>query len=140
MQKKYFSKYKKQVIDLPDLSEMQLKSYHWFLEKGLKEIFQEVSPIRGYSGKEVALELRFGKYYFDEPKFSEEKAKENNLSYEAALRMKVELTNKKTGEVKEQEVYLGEFPLMTPRGTFIVNGVERVIVSQLIRSSGAYFT
>ncbi len=137
--KKYFSLHNKPVLDLPNLSEIQLNSYRWFLEKGLKELFSEVTPIRGYSGKELALELVFGEYYADQPKFSETHAKEHNLSYEAPLRAKVQLVNKKTNEVKEQEVYLGDFPLMTERGTFIVNGVERVIVSQLIRSSGVYF-
>jgi DNA-directed RNA polymerase subunit beta len=138
--KKFFSKHHLQPLDLPDLAEIQLYSYQWFLETGLRELFDEVFPVEGYSGKEIALELRFLNFYFDEPRFSETHAKENNLSYEAALRVRASLTNKKTGEVKEQEVYLGEFPVQTGRGTFIVNGVERVIVSQLIRSSGAYFT
>ncbi|OHA08942.1 MAG: DNA-directed RNA polymerase subunit beta [Candidatus Sungbacteria bacterium RIFCSPLOWO2_01_FULL_60_25] len=135
--KKYFAKYRKPFEELPNLSEIQLDSYRRFIEKGLREILDEISPVLSLS-KDLALEL--GEYYFDEPKFTEVHAKEHNLSYEAALRLRARLTNKKTGEVKEQEIYLGDFPLMTPRGTFIVNGVERVIVSQLIRSSGVYFT
>ncbi|MDO8600428.1 MAG: DNA-directed RNA polymerase subunit beta [bacterium] len=138
--KKFFSKHYPQALDLPDLAEIQLYSYQWFLEQGLRELFDEVFPVEGYSGKEIALELKFLNFYFDEPRFSEQHAKENNLSYEAALRVRASLTNKKTGEIKEQEVYLGEFPVQTARGTFVVNGVERVIVSQLIRSSGVYFT
>ena len=135
--KKYFAKYRQPFEELPNLSEIQLDSYRRFTETGLREILDEISPVLSLS-KDLALE--FGEYYFDEPKFTEVHAKEHNLSYEAALRLRARLTNKKTGEVKEQEIYLGDFPLMTPRGTFIVNGVERVIVSQLIRSSGVYFT
>ncbi len=138
MENKYFKLFKQPIVDLPDLSELQLNSYRWFFEKGLRELFHEVSPVRDYTGKELALE--FLDYSMDEPKYSEEYVKNRNLSYEAALRVKLRLTNKRTGEVKEQEVYLGDFPLMTPRGTFIVNGVERTVVSQLIRSSGVYFT
>ena len=134
---KYFSRYRPPFEELPDLSEIQLNSYHRFLKVGMKELFTEVSPVTSLS-KDLLLE--FGEYYLDEPKFTEVHAKEHNLSYEAALRIRSRLTNKKTGEVKEQEIYLGDFPLMTPRGTFIMNGVERVIVSQLIRSSGVYFT
>src|SRR3989338_3622770 len=126
-------------LNLPNLSAIQLDSYQWFLDKGLRELFDEVSPIKGFAGKELALELSLGDYYIDQPKFTEVHAKEHNLSYEAPLRVKVRLVNKKTDEIKEQEIYLGDFPLMTDRGTFIVNGVERVIVSQLIRSSGVYF-
>ena len=137
MQKKYFSKYRTPFEDLPNLSEIQLNSYRRFIKQGLRELFDEISPVISIS-KDAALE--FGEYYFDEPKFTEVHAKEHNLSYETALRLRAKLTNKKTGEVKEQELYLGDFPLMTPRGTFVVNGVERVIVSQLIRSSGVYFT
>jgi DNA-directed RNA polymerase subunit beta len=137
MKEKFFGKHPS-VISLPNLIEVQLNSYKWFREKGLKELFEEVSPIRDWSGKE--LELYFTDYYFDEPKYNETEAKRQNVSYEAPLRAKLRLVNKKTGEVKEQEIYLGEFPLMTNRGTFIVNGVERVVVSQLIRSSGVFFT
>jgi len=123
---------------LPFLLETQLESYDWFLSDGLKQLFEEVSPIRDWSGRD--LELFFDQYYLDEPKWDEIEAKEQNASYEAPLRAKVKLVNKKTGEIKESEIYLGEFPLMTSRGTFIVNGVERVVVSQLIRSPGVFFT
>ena len=138
MPKKYFSKYRKSFIELPVLSEVQLNSYGWFFKKGLRELFNEISPLHDYTNKELSLE--FLEYYLDEPKYTEAEAKNHNLSYEAALRMRAKLTNKRTSEIKEQEIYLGDFPLMTPRGTFIVNGVERVVVSQLIRSSGVYFT
>lgn len=138
MPKKYFAKYRKPLIDLPLLSEVQLRSYEWFFKKGLRELFNEISPLTDYTNKELSLE--FLEYYLDEPKYAEPEAKSRNLSFEAALRVRAKLTNKRTGEVKEQEIYLGDFPIMTPRGTFVVNGVERVVVSQLIRSSGVYFT
>ncbi|PJA64982.1 MAG: DNA-directed RNA polymerase subunit beta, partial [Candidatus Portnoybacteria bacterium CG_4_9_14_3_um_filter_40_10] len=137
MKEKFFGTHTP-VIPLPNLIESQINSYKWFLDHGLKELFEEVSPIRDWSGKE--LELYFIDYYLDEPKYDEVTAKNRNASYEAPLRGKLRLINKKTGEAKEQEIYLGEFPLMTARGTFIVNGVERVIISQLIRSSGVFFT
>src|SRR3989338_8376806 len=114
--KKYFSRHRPPFEDLPNLSEIQLNSYKRFLDKGLKELFQEISPVISIS-KDVSLE--FGEYYLDGEKVSEIQAKENNLSYEAALRLKARMTNKRTGEIKEQEIYLGDFPLMTPRGTFI---------------------
>jgi DNA-directed RNA polymerase subunit beta len=129
----------KTVMEMPDLVEVQKRSYSWFLREGLRELFDEVSPIRDFIGRD--LELRFGRYYLDEPKFDEVASKKNNLSYESPLRVEVTLTNKKTGEKEiKQEVYLGDFPIMTDRGTFIINGVERVIVSQLIRSAGVFFT
>jgi len=126
------------MVSLPNLIESQTDSYDWFLEKGLKELLQEVNPIGDFTEKD--LELSFGEYYLDEPKYDEVMAKSKNISYEAPLRCKVKLIIKKTGEVKEQEVYLGDFPLMTERGTFIINGVERVVVSQIIRSPGVFFT
>ncbi len=126
------------MVSLPNLIESQTDSYDWFLEKGLKELLQEVNPIGDFTEKD--LELSFGEYYLDEPKYDEVMAKGKNISYEAPLRCKVQLVIKKTGEVKEQEVYLGDFPLMTERGTFIINGVERVVVSQIIRSPGVFFT
>lgn len=137
MQERFFGKHPN-VIEPPHLIELQLDSYRWFRDKGLKELFEEVSPIRDWSGKD--LELYFTDYYFDEPKYTENEAKNQNASYEAPLRVKLRLENKKSGHSREQEIYLGEFPLMTERGTFIVNGVERVVVSQLIRSSGVFFT
>jgi len=123
---------------LPDLIEAQKKSYDWFLRQGLEELFEEVSPIRDFIGRDF--ELHFSKYYLDEPKFDEVTSREKNLSYEAPLRVNVKLLNKKAGTKVEQEVYLGDFPLMTDRGTFIINGIERVVVSQLIRSAGIFFT
>jgi DNA-directed RNA polymerase subunit beta (EC 2.7.7.6) len=123
---------------LPNLVDIQIKSYDWFLKEGLRELFDEISPVKDYTGKE--LELYFEDYYFDEPKFSEIESQEKNLTYEAALRVKLKLVNKKTNETKIQEVYFGEIPMMTSRGTFIVNGVERTVVSQIIRSSGLYLT
>ncbi|MDO8664284.1 MAG: DNA-directed RNA polymerase subunit beta [Candidatus Liptonbacteria bacterium] len=135
---KSFAKQKVRWAALPNLVAMQLDSYKWFMKTGLKELFEEMSPISDFTGKE--LDLYFHDYYFDEPKFDELKAKQNGLSYEAPLRVRLELVNKKTKKSKEQEIYLGDFPLMTEWGTFIVNGVERVIVSQLIRSPGVFFS
>jgi DNA-directed RNA polymerase subunit beta len=125
-------------MELPDLTEIQKRSYDWFFREGLKELFEEISPVKDFIGRD--LELYFLDYYLDEPKFDEVTTKAKNLTYEAALRVGTRLVNKKTGEIKEQEVYLGDFPLMTERGTFIVNGIERVVVSQLIRSAGVFFT
>ncbi|MBI2053278.1 MAG: DNA-directed RNA polymerase subunit beta, partial [Candidatus Sungbacteria bacterium] len=138
MENQFPARYKTPLVPLPNLVEAQLNSYDWFFKKGLRELFDEVSPIRDFSEKEFSLE--FVNFYLDEPKFSEEESRARNLSYEAPLRIRARLTNKRTKEVKEQEIYLGDFPIMTPRGTFIGNGVERVVVSQLIRSSGVYFT
>jgi len=125
-------------IKQPDLAEIQTSSYKWILEDGLRELFDEISPIADYTGKD--LELHFKDYFFDDPKHDEEASKQKQLTYEAALRVKVKLVNNKTKAEKVQEVYFGDFPLMTDRGTFIINGVERVVVSQLIRSPGVYFT
>ncbi len=135
--RKYFTPLR-EAIPLPDLIEIQKKSYHWFFQDGLKELFDEISPIKDFIGRD--LELFFLEYYLDEPKFDEVTAKSKNLTFEAPLRVNVRLSNKRTNEVKEQEIYLGDFPLMTDRGTFIVNGVERVVVSQLIRSAGVFFS
>ena len=135
---KIFSSHPGQLVSQPNLVEIQTSSYQWFLKTALEELFEEISPIKDYTGKD--LELHFGKYYFDEPKYTEEHAKFKDLTYEASLRVKVKLINNKFKETKEQEVYFGDFPVMTKRGTFIINGIERVVVSQLIRSSGVYFT
>lgn len=125
-------------LPLPNLIQHQRESWKEFVETGLGEIFAELNPIDDYTGQKLA--LRFGKYAFQEPKNSEQDAKENNLTFDAPLHAVVELTNKVTGEVKEQEIYLGDYPWMTDRGTFIINGTERVVVSQLIRSAGVFFT
>ncbi|MFA5029944.1 MAG: DNA-directed RNA polymerase subunit beta [Patescibacteria group bacterium] len=122
----------------PDLIELQKKSYKLFWQEGLNELFEEVSPITDFIGRD--LELYFGNYFLDEAKFDEATSKEKNISFEAPLRVNAKLVNKKTGQTMEQEVFLGDFPLMTERGTFIINGIERVVVSQLIRSAGVFFT
>ena len=138
MNKKYFSNYREPLAPLPYLAEIQLESWRWFLDQGVKELFKEFSPIKDYGGED--LELEFVDYALDESKYDEYQAKALNSSFDATLRVKAKLTNKKTGEMKEQEIFLADMPLMTPRGTFIVNGVERVVVSQLARSFGVYFT
>jgi len=125
-------------MDLPDLVEIQKRSYDWFLKQGIRELFEEISPVGDFIGRD--LELHFGEYYFDEPKFDEAMSREKNLNFEAPLRVNARLMNKRTGETKEQEVYLGDFPMMTPRGTFVINGVERVVISQILRSPGVFFT
>ncbi len=134
---KDFSRSKSLVAPV-NLNEVQLESYRWFLEKGLSELFREVSPILDHTGKELA--LSFEGYRFDEPKYDETIARYKDVSYEATLRVKVSLEELKTKKKEEQEIYFGDFPVMTDRGTFVINGVERVVVSQLIRSAGVYFT
>ncbi|MBI1908314.1 DNA-directed RNA polymerase subunit beta, partial [Candidatus Uhrbacteria bacterium] len=125
-------------MDLPNLIEMQMDSYAWFLKDGIRELFDEISPIKDFIGRD--LELTLGDYYLDEAKFDEVTSRMKNVTFEAPLRVKAKLKNLRTNEVKEQEIYLGDLPVMTPRGTYIINGVERVIVSQLVRSAGAFFT
>ena len=125
-------------LPLPNLIAHQKDSWRWFVEEGLSEIFSEINPIDDYTGQKLS--LRFGKYYFGEPKSTDQFAKENNLTFEAPLHATVELTNKTSGVVEEQEIYLGDYPWMTDRGTFVINGTERVVVSQLIRSAGVFFT
>jgi len=123
---------------LPNLVDHQNKSFQWLIDEGLGELLAEISPIDDYTN--TKLSLRFKDYHFEDPKISEAEARENNISYDAPLKAMVELTNKVTGEVKEQEIYLGDYPWMTKRGTFIINGAERVVVSQLIRSAGVFYT
>ena len=125
-------------VPTPDLIEIQKNSYDWFLKFGIKELFEEVSPITDFTGRD--LELYLENYYLDEPRFDEVTCRERNLTYEAPLRVVARLLNKRTTQAKSQEIYLGDVPVMTTRGTFIVNGIERVVVSQLIRSAGAFFT
>jgi DNA-directed RNA polymerase subunit beta len=127
-----------EVMPMPDLIEIQKDSYDWFLKEGLAELFDEINPVTDFIGRD--LELYFEDYYLDEPKFSEIESREKNITYEAPLRVKTRLLNKKTNKALNQEVFLGDFPLMTEKGTFIVNGIERVVVSQLIRSAGVMFT
>jgi len=127
-----------EVLEMPNLIEVQKNSYQWFLEEGIKEVFHDVSPIMDYTGN-LALELL--DYSFDkEPKYSVEKSRERDTTYATPLRVKVRLVNKETGEVKEQGIFMGDFPLMTEEGTFIINGAERVVVSQLVRSPSVYYS
>ena len=126
------------VLSVPDLIAHQKDSWKEFVDTGLGEIFTEINPIDDYTGQKLS--LSFKEYAFRDPKNSERFAKENNITYDAPLYARVELVNKVTGEVKEQEIYLGDYPWMTERGTFIINGTERVVVSQLIRSPGVFFT
>ncbi len=137
-EKKYFSKYKEPLAPFPSLLEPQLKSFEWLIKDGIKEVFKEFSPISDYSGKKF--ELRFESFEIGEPKFDPIYAKENKISYEAPLKVRAKLLNKLNGSKKEQEIFMTDFPLMTSNGTFIINGVERVIVGQLTRSSGVFFT
>lgn len=135
--RKFFNK-KKEIISLPNLVDHQNRSFQWFVDEGLGEILSEISPIDDYTG--TKLSIRFKDYHFEAPKTTEHEARENNISFEAPLKAVAELTNKITGEVKESEIYLGDYPWMTSRGTFVINGAERVVVSQLIRSAGVFFT
>lgn len=127
-----------EVIDMPNLIEVQKKSYKWFLDTGLKEVFQDVSGITDYTGNLV---LDFVDYTLDvdNPNYSVTECKERDATYAAPLRVVARLLNKETGEIKESNVFMGDFPLMTSSGTFVINGAERVIVSQLVRSPGVYY-
>ncbi|HPX70517.1 MAG TPA: DNA-directed RNA polymerase subunit beta, partial [Bacillota bacterium] len=125
------------VLPMPNLIEIQKASYDWFTSEGLAEVFEDISPIRDYADN---LALEFVDYSIsDESKYSQEECKERDATYAAALKVRVRLVNQETGEVKEQEVYMGDFPIMTEKGTFIYNGAERVVVTQLVRSPGAYY-
>jgi len=126
----------KEVLELPNLIEIQTASYEWFLEEGLREMFRDISPIEDFTGN---LSLEFIDYSLGDPKYDVDECKERDVTYAAPLRVKVRLYNKETDEVKEQDVFMGDFPLMTETGTFIINGAERVIVSQLVRSPSVYF-
>jgi DNA-directed RNA polymerase subunit beta len=127
----------REVLKMPNLIEIQQNSYQWFLKEGLRDMFRDISPIQDFTGNLV---LEFIDYSFGDPKYEVEECKERDVTYAAPLRVKVRLINKETGEVKEQEVFMGDFPLMTDKGTFIINGAERVIVSQLVRSPGVYYS
>src|SRR5258708_7974462 len=135
--KKHFGRFRTSLTTLPNLVEAQIDSYKWVVEHGLKEIFKEFSPIRDYSEKKFDLE--FVSFDLGVPKYDEHYAKANKLSYEAPLRAMVRLKNRTIGTAKEQEIFMADFPLMTDHGTFIINGVERVIVPQLARSFGIFF-
>ncbi|MBP6880844.1 DNA-directed RNA polymerase subunit beta, partial [Candidatus Saccharibacteria bacterium] len=136
--KRIVLKKNKTISPLPNLIKHQIISWNEFIEEGLGEIFAEVNPIEDYTGEK--LELRFLDYKFEPPKMTEIEARENNISFEAPLKANIELTNKVTGVVESKEIYLGDYPAMTERGTFVINGAERVVVSQLIRSAGVFFT
>lgn len=126
-----------EVLDLPDLIEVQNSSYEWFVKEGLREVFEDISPIQDYTGNLI---LEFVDYHIEKDiKYTEDEARERDANFSAPLKVKVRLINKETGEVKEQEVFMGDLPLMTDKGTFIINGAERVVVSQLVRSPGVYF-
>ena len=125
-------------IELSNLINHQNSSFQWFIEEGLGELLAEFDVIEDYTGEKLS--LSFKSYHFEDPKTSDKEARDNNASYETSLKAVVELTNKVTGEVKEQEIYMGDYPWMTPRGTFVVNGAERVVVSQLVRSPGVFFS
>ena len=126
----------KEVMEMPHLLDIQRESYRWFLEVGLAEIFRDISPIQDFSGNLI---LSFESFALGEPKYDLDECKERDVTYAAPLRVNVRLVNRETGEIKEQEVFMGDFPLMTDTGTFIINGAERVIVSQLVRSPGTYY-
>ncbi|MDD3920964.1 MAG: DNA-directed RNA polymerase subunit beta, partial [Eubacteriales bacterium] len=128
-----------EVLDMPDLIEVQKNSFQRFIDEDLREVLNDISPITDYSERLV---LEFVDYYIDKehPKYSVDECKERDVNYSAPLKVIVRLINKETGEVKQQEVFMGDFPLMTEQGTFIINGAERVIVSQLVRSPGVYFS
>jgi len=128
-----------EVLEMPDLIEVQKNSYYRFLKEDLKEVFHDISPIVDFSNK-LVLEFVDYRIDLDKPKYSIEESKNRDVNYAAPLRVTVRLINRETGEVKQQEVFMGDFPLMTPQGTFIINGAERVIVSQLVRSPGAYYS
>lgn len=136
--RKFFSERLDKNIVLPNLIEVQIDSYRWFLQEGIRELLDEISPISDFSGKK--LELQFLEHSIGEPKYDPETCKFKNLTYEAPLKVHVQLINKESGEIKEQDVFLGGIPLMTNKGTFIINGIERVVVSQLVRSPGVFFS
>ena len=127
-----------EVCEMPNFVDVQVKSYQWFLDEGLREVFEDISPIRDYADNLI---LEFVDYSLsDPPKYDQEECKERDVTYAAPLKVKVRLINKETNDIKEQEVFMGDFPLMTEKGTFIYNGAERVVVTQLVRSPGAYFS
>jgi DNA-directed RNA polymerase subunit beta len=137
IKQKHFSRFKKPLVDMPNLMENQLTSFEWFVKEGMKEIFDEFSPISDYSGKKF--ELSFESISLDKPKMTEHEAKVGEATYEAPLKVRVKLKNKTLGTEKEQEMFMADVPLMTEHGTFVINGVERVVVPQLARSFGVMF-
>ena len=134
-ERRNFSKIRN-AYELKDLLEIQKKSYQWFIEKGIQEVFQDLFPVEDFSG---TFKIEFGDYHFEEPRFSIKESKDRETTYSAPLKVEVRLFNRETGEVKEQEIFMGDMPIMTDSGTFVINGAERVIVSQLDRSPSVYF-
>lgn len=126
-----------EILEVPNLIDIQRKSFQWFLEEGLRETFDDISPIQDFTGN---LKVVFAGHEFGDPKYSVEECKEKDMSYQAPLFVEVAFLNEETGEIKEQQVFMGDFPLMTDRGTFVINGTERVVVSQLVRSPGVYYS
>ncbi|HET7830443.1 MAG TPA: hypothetical protein VFL03_12855, partial [Candidatus Limnocylindrales bacterium] len=125
-------------FEVPNLIELQLESFQWFIEKGLRDLFDEISPIKDFTGK--VMELQFLDYEFGDPKYSEEECRTKDLTFSRPLYVQVELLIKETGEIQRQRVYMGDYPWMTDMGTFVINGAERVVVSQLVRSPGVYYS
>ena len=125
-------------FEVPNLIELQLESFRWFIDKGLRELFDEISPIKDFTGK--VMELQFLDYEFGDPKYSEEECRTKDLTFSRPLYVNVELLIKETGEIQRQRVYMGDYPWMTDLGTFVINGAERVVVSQLVRSPGVYYS
>src|SRR3990167_3468828 len=137
IQRRFFNK-PVHSIQLPDLIAIQTDSYRWLFEEGIKELLEEISPVEDFTGKNFSIEI--GDYELDEPKVDEKTARTKYLTYKASLRIKVKLYNKITGAVKESEVFLGDFPIITNQGSFIINGIERVVITQIVRSFGTLFT
>ncbi|MDQ6660282.1 MAG: DNA-directed RNA polymerase subunit beta, partial [Chloroflexota bacterium] len=125
---------------MPGLIQIQLDSFEWFKKEGLRELFNEISPIEDFTGKNLSLEFIVPPEPFGKPKYSEEECRDHDATYAAPLNVKARLVTKETGEIIEKDIFMGDFPLMTKEGTFIINGAERVVVSQLVRSPGVYFT
>ncbi|MGH2678555.1 MAG: DNA-directed RNA polymerase subunit beta, partial [Actinomycetota bacterium] len=125
-----------EVLPLPDLVGIQRHSFDWLLEEGLGQVFKEISPIEDYT---ETFQLVFGKHYFKERNHTADECRDKDLTFDAPLHVEAHFVNKETGEIKEQDVFMGNFPMMTDKGTFIINGTERVVVSQLVRSPGVYF-
>ena len=127
-----------EVLPIPNLIELQLESFRWFMDRGLRELFDEISPIKDFTGK--VMELQFLDYEFGPPKYTEEECRTKDLTFSKPLYVNVELLIKETGEIQRQRVYMGDYPWMTDHGTFVINGAERVVVSQLVRSPGVYYS
>jgi len=125
---------------MPGLIQIQLDSFEWFKQEGLRELFEEISPIEDFTGKNLSLEFIVPPEPFGKPKYSEDECRDRDATYAAPLNVRARLINKETGEIIEKDIFMGDFPLMTKEGTFIINGAERVVVSQLVRSPGVYFT